>query len=142
LEPIFKVFDVVMKGKKDDAHALVEKLQIKLVGDEKDLEGKPLLKVVMRKFLPAADALLEMMVIHLPSPVTAQKYRVETLYEGPQDDPSAIGIRDCDPKGPLMVYVSKMVPTSLVSRSAFRAPTTFPVASPTCSSRAFSVPFS
>ena len=101
-----------MKGKKDAAHALVEKLQIKLVGDEKDLEGKPLLKVVMRKFLPAADALLEMMVIHLPSPQTAQKYRVETLYEGPQDDASAIGIRDCDPKGPLMVYVSKMVPTS------------------------------
>ncbi|RJE16883.1 hypothetical protein PHISCL_10780 [Aspergillus sclerotialis] len=35
----------------------------------------------MKKFLPAADALLEMMVIHLPSPVTAQKYRAETLYE-------------------------------------------------------------
>lgn len=112
LDPIFKIFDTVMKGKKEAAHALVEKLGIKLVGEEKDLEGKPLLKVVMRKFLPAADALLEMMVIHLPSPQTAQKYRVETLYEGPQDDPSAIGIRDCDPKGPLMVYVSKMVPTS------------------------------
>ena len=112
MDPIFKIFDTVMKGKKDAAHALVEKLGIKLVGEEKDLEGKPLLKVVMRKFLPAADALLEMMVIHLPSPQTAQKYRVETLYEGPQDDPSAIGIRDCDPKGPLMVYVSKMVPTS------------------------------
>ena len=53
-----------------------------------------------------------MIVIHLPSPVTAQRYRVETLYEGPLDDESAIGIRDCDPKGPLMLYVSKMVPTS------------------------------
>lgn len=101
-----------MNGKKEAAHALLEKLEIKLGGDEKDLEGKPLLKVVMRKFLPAADALLEMMVIHLPSPLTAQKYRYETLYEGPTDDASAIGIRDCDPKGPLMVYVSKMVPTS------------------------------
>jgi len=28
------------------------------------------------------------------------------------DDESAIGIRDCDPKGPLVLYVSKMVPTS------------------------------
>ena len=28
------------------------------------------------------------------------------------DDESAIGIRDCDANGPLMLYVSKMVPTS------------------------------
>ena len=35
----------------------------------------------------------EMIVINLPSPVTAQRYRVETLYEGPMDDECAIGIR-------------------------------------------------
>ena len=61
---------------------LVGKLDIKLSSEEKDLEGKPLLKIIMRKFLPAADALLEMMVIHLPSPVTAQKYRAETSVRG------------------------------------------------------------
>jgi len=112
LDPIFRVFDAVMNFKKDDVATLVEKLEIKLAGDEKDLEGKQLLKVIMRKFLPAADALLEMMILHLPSPASAQKYRMETLYEGPPDDASAIAIRDCDPKGPLMLYVSKMVPTS------------------------------
>merc|ERR1712093_552398 len=66
----------------------------------------------MKKFLPAGDSLLEMIVINLQSPVTAQRYRVETLYEGPMDDECAIAIRDCDAKGPLMLYVSKMVPTS------------------------------
>ncbi|MCJ1403826.1 hypothetical protein MMC11_007049 [Xylographa trunciseda] len=112
LEPIFKLFKATMNYKKEEVVALLAKLEIKLTGDEKDLEGKPLLKVVMRKFLPAADALLEMMVLHLPSPVTAQRYRAETLYEGPPDDEACIGIRDCDPKAPLMLYVSKMVPTS------------------------------
>ncbi|KAF2479611.1 P-loop containing nucleoside triphosphate hydrolase protein [Neohortaea acidophila] len=112
LDPIFRIFDVVMNFKKDQIPTLLEKLEIKLAADEKDLEGKALLKVVMRKFLPAADALMEMMILHLPSPATAQRYRMETLYEGPHDDESAIGIRDCDPKGPLMLYVSKMVPTS------------------------------
>ena len=112
LDPIFRIFSAVMAFKKDEIPDLLAKLDISLKGDEKELEGKALLKVVMRKFLPAADALLEMMVIHLPSPVTAQKYRVETLYEGPMDDEAAIGIRDCDPKAPLMLYVSKMVPTS------------------------------
>ncbi|WWC62382.1 elongation factor 2 [Kwoniella dejecticola CBS 10117] len=112
LDPIFRLFDSCMNYKKDEIPTLLEKLEIKLIGDEKDLEGKQLLKTVMKKFLPAGDSLLEMIVINLPSPVTAQKYRVETLYEGPQDDESAIAIRDCDAKGPLMVYVSKMVPTS------------------------------
>ena len=112
LDPIFKIFDSVMNFKKDEIPTLLEKLEIKLAPEERDLEGKPLLKAVMKKFLPAGDALLEMIVLNLPSPVTAQRYRVETLYEGPMDDESAIAIRDCDPKGPLMVYVSKMVPTS------------------------------
>jgi elongation factor 2 len=112
LDPIFKIFESTMNFKKDDLFKMIEKLDVKLLSEERDLEGKALLKVVMRKFLPAGDSLLEMIVINLPSPRTAQKYRVETLYEGPMDDESAIGIRDCDPKGPLVAYISKMVPTS------------------------------
>jgi len=112
LDPIFRIFEKVNQNKKEDVQTLLGKLDIKLSADEKDLEGKQLLKTVMRKFLPCAEALLEMIVLHLPSPVTAQKYRAETLYEGPMDDENAIAIRDCDAKGPLMLYVSKMVPTS------------------------------
>jgi elongation factor 2 len=112
LDPIFKLFDAIMNFKKEEVTKMLEKLEITLKSDEKELEGKPLLKNVMKKFLPAAEALLEMIVIHLPSPVAAQKYRAEMLYEGPADDECAIGIRDCDPNAPLMLYVSKMVPTS------------------------------
>merc|ERR1719352_2232199 len=53
-----------------------------------------------------------MIVSKLPSPVVAQKYRVENLYEGPMDDTAANAMKKCDPQGPLMMYVSKMVPTS------------------------------
>lgn len=75
-----------------------------------DLTAKALMKKVMQTWLPASDALLEMMIFHLPSPATAQKYRVENLYEGPMDDQYANAIRNCDPEGPLMLYVSKMIP--------------------------------
>ncbi|KAI9164556.1 translation elongation factor 2 [Blastocladiella emersonii ATCC 22665] len=112
LDPIFKVFDAIMNFKADQITSMLAKLDIPLKNDEKELTGKPLLKTVMKKFLPAGEALLEMIVIHLPSPATAQRYRVETLYEGPLDDESAVGIRECNPNGPLMLYVSKMVPTS------------------------------
>lgn len=50
----------------------------------------------MRTWLPAGEALLQMIAIHLPSPVTAQKYRMEMLYEGPLDDEAAIGIKVCN----------------------------------------------
>jgi elongation factor 2 len=66
----------------------------------------------MSKWLPAADCLLEMMVLHLPSPKQAQKYRTNYLYEGSQDDVCAVAMRNCDPKGPLMIYISKMVPST------------------------------
>uniref|UniRef100_A0AAZ3QM10 Elongation factor 2 n=1 Tax=Oncorhynchus tshawytscha TaxID=74940 RepID=A0AAZ3QM10_ONCTS len=112
LDPIFKVFDAVMNFKKDETAKLIEKLDIKLDTEDKEKEGKPLLKAVMRRWLPAGEALLQMITIHLPSPVTAQKYRCELLYEGPGDDEAAMGIKNCDPKAPLMMYISKMVPTT------------------------------
>lgn len=112
LDPIFRLFSAIMNFKKEETATLLEKLEINLKGEEKELEGKALLKIVMRKFLPAADAMLEMIVIHLPSPVTAQNYRAEQLYEGPADDEACLGIKKCDPAAGLMLYVSKMVPTS------------------------------
>jgi len=66
----------------------------------------------MQKWIDAADSIMEMMVLHLPSPAAAQKYRYNYLYEGPKDDPAAIAIRDCDVDGPLMMYISKMIPTN------------------------------
>jgi len=112
LSPIFQVFETCMKKPKEEAIALAEKMGVKLTVEEKDNQEKGLLKIIMRKWLPAGDALLQMIVIHLPSPVTAQKYRCEMLYEGPQDDPCATAIKACDPHGELMMYISKMVPTS------------------------------
>merc|ERR1712060_856446 len=120
LDPIYMVFDAIMNFKKEQTEKPLGKLTTatgKLVKDvlkteEKELEGKPLMKCVMRNWLPAGDAMFQMIVIHLPSPVTAQKYRAELLYEGPHDDAACMGIKNCDPEAPLMMYVSKMVPTS------------------------------
>lgn len=81
-----------MKKPKEDAIALAEKLGVKLTTEDKENQEKQLMKVIMRKWLPAGDALLQMITIHLPSPVTAQKYRMELLYEGPHDDEAALGL--------------------------------------------------
>jgi elongation factor 2 len=112
LEPIYALFNSIMNGEREKSLKMIDTIGLKLKGDERDLEGKALLKIAMRAWLPAADALLDMIVHHLPSPVVAQKYRVENLYEGDMNDECALSIKNCDPEGPLMLYVSKMVPTS------------------------------
>ncbi|CAK9293196.1 unnamed protein product [Gordionus sp. m RMFG-2023] len=114
LDPIYKIFDAINNFKKDECEKLLQRLGIydKLKTDLKELEGKALLKKVMRTWLPAGETLLQMIVIHLPSPAVAQRYRTELLYEGPADDEVATAIRECNPDGPLIMYISKMVPTS------------------------------
>jgi small GTP-binding protein len=112
LKPIKTLFDAVLNEKVDVYNKMLAKLNVTIPKDAKELRGKPLLKRIMQTWLPAAEALLEMIVNYLPSPLTAQRYRVENLYQGPLDDESANAIRECDPEGPLMMYISKMVPTS------------------------------
>ncbi|XP_013394736.1 elongation factor 2 [Lingula anatina] len=119
LTPIYNVFNKCVDGlnlENENVETpvleLIEKMGVKLSAEEKELKDKPLLKAVMRKWLPAGDALLQMICVHLPSPVTSQKYRTELLYEGPPDDKVAQAMKECDPKGELMMYISKMVPTS------------------------------
>lgn len=112
-EPIRKVIDAAMNDDRTNLFNMLEKLGVKekLKPEDIELHGKPLMKRVMQTWLPAAEALLEMIVFHLPSPKVAQQYRAETLYEGPLDDPYADSIRKCDASGPLMLYISKMIPS-------------------------------
>merc|ERR1712060_770586 len=102
----------IMNDEKDKYEKMMTTLGIVLKGDEKNLVGKPLMKRTMQVWINAADTLLAMIATKLPSPRVAQKYRVENLYEGPMDDEAPKAMRACDPAGPLMMYVSKMVPTS------------------------------
>merc|ERR1719191_805647 len=112
MTPINQLMNAIMNDDKEKYEKMMTTLGIVLKGDEKALTGKPLMKRAMQIWINAADTLLSMIVMRLPSPRVAQKYRVENLYEGPMDDEAASAIRACDPAGPLMMYISKMVPTS------------------------------
>ncbi|KAF8353873.1 hypothetical protein PRIPAC_95496 [Pristionchus pacificus] len=92
LDPIFKVFDAIINVKKEEVTPLSDRFGVKLAHEEKELTGEQLMKVFLSKWLPAGDTLLQMICIHLPSPVTAQKYRMEMLFEGPHDGEAAIAI--------------------------------------------------
>merc|ERR1712086_531715 len=112
MTPINQLMRAIMDDQKDKYEKMMVTLGIVLKGDEKSLTGKPLMKRTMQIWINAADTLLSMIVTKLPSPRVAQKYRVENLYEGPMDDEAAKAMRACEKDGPLLMYVSKMVPTS------------------------------
>jgi len=112
MDPIAKIFKMAMNDKKEKLFGLLSKLGVTMSKDDQALTQKKLLKRCMQCWLPASEALLEMMIEHLPSPVKAQKYRADCLYSGPLDDDACNGIRTCDPDGPLILYVSKMVPST------------------------------
>lgn len=112
LSPIAQLFDAVISEKKAVYEKMLTALKVTIPKDAVDLTGKPLLKRIMQTWLPAADALLLMIVNHLPSPRQAQKYRVGNLYSGPPDDECAKAIMACKADSELVMYVSKMIPTS------------------------------
>ena len=112
LEPLTKLARAVHSGKKEVYLPFLEKLGIKLSSEELETTGKILMRNVMQKWIDASDALIEMIILHLPSPKVSQKYRTLYLYQGPVDDECAKAMINCDPEGPLMMFVSKMVPTS------------------------------
>lgn len=51
------MFDVIMNFKKEEIVKLYEKLNIKLILEEKEFEGKLLLKVIMKKWFLVGEVL-------------------------------------------------------------------------------------
>ncbi|KAH3727287.1 elongation factor 2-like [Dreissena polymorpha] len=112
IEPLVKMLRACKDTDTETVLKLASNVNVTLTSEERALTGKSLMRCVMKKWLPAAEGMLDVIIEHLPSPDVAQMYRTELLYEGPMDDPVAIAMRKCDPTGPLMVYVSKMVPAA------------------------------
>lgn len=96
------------------AFLMMKSVGVKLSEDEKtQLKGRPLLELILQRWLSLSDTMIELMTVHLPSPVTAQTYRVESLYNGSLNDETAMAIRSCanmsDNSTPLTMYISKMI---------------------------------
>lgn len=80
MAPINTLCRAVLSGDNETINKMLKTLNIELSQADRELIGKPLLKIVMKTWMDAADAILEMIVLHLPSPKEAQKYRYKYLY--------------------------------------------------------------
>ena len=112
MRPVIQLCRNIMNDNFEVVWKMLETLQIVLTAAEKEKRGKDLMKCVYQKWINAAEALLEMIILKLPSPKKAQQYRAAQLYEGPVEDVCGQSIKNCDSNGALMIFISKMVPTN------------------------------
>ncbi len=68
MEPVCRLVRAIAKQEREEYEGLIEKLRIGLSQEERQLVGKELGRVVMSRWIPAADCLLETIICHLPSP--------------------------------------------------------------------------
>lgn len=71
---------------------------------------KDMVRALLRKWLPCADVIVSTAANRLPSPFESQRERAQHLYSGDESDPAFVSLRHCDANGPLMVYITKLVP--------------------------------
>jgi elongation factor 2 len=112
MRPIISMCRNIFDENLDGVWKMCDQLELKLKADEKELRLKPLFKCIFQKWINAAEALLEQIIMKLPSPKKAQKYRAAYLYEGPADDEACKAIAECDRSSGLMIFISKMIPTN------------------------------
>ena len=59
-------------------------------------------------YFPIHNAILEMVVDHLPNPIEAQKYRIGKIWGGDLTSEVGKSMTNCDPNGPLIICLSKV----------------------------------
>ncbi|MHA2180317.1 MAG: GTP-binding protein [Promethearchaeota archaeon] len=59
-------------------------------------------------YFPIHQAILEMVVDHLPNPKDAQKYRIGKIWDGNLNSDLGKAMVNCDPDGPLIICMSKV----------------------------------
>jgi len=69
MEPVIRLCRATMYGEDEKIDKMIATLGIKMKADERGLQGKLLMKNVFQKWINAADALLEMIILKLPSPL-------------------------------------------------------------------------
>jgi elongation factor 2 len=75
-----------------------------LEGEEKQNAIKEL-----EKKAPMHEVILDMAVKHFPDPIKAQKYRIPKIWHGDLESDVGKSMLNCDPKGPLVVCITKVV---------------------------------
>ncbi|EME44195.1 hypothetical protein DOTSEDRAFT_71873 [Dothistroma septosporum NZE10] len=111
LEPIYKLYSSTLSETPEDLKSTLHGLGIVLKPSQLKANANDLLKMVCQQFFGPAAGFVDMVVQHIPSPVVGARQKLENYYTGPLGSKTAVSMLDCDPDGPLVIHVSKLLTT-------------------------------
>eukprot|EP01116_Phalansterium_solitarium_P021320 TRINITY_DN6583_c0_g1_i3.p1 TRINITY_DN6583_c0_g1~~TRINITY_DN6583_c0_g1_i3.p1 ORF type:complete len:855 (+),score=281.52 TRINITY_DN6583_c0_g1_i3:219-2783(+) len=112
LEPLYKVYAQVVGEEGPTLQRTLDELGLYIKPSELLMDTRPLIKCVLSKFFGNCGGYVSMLVAHVPSPVAAARTKIAHTYTGPQNSTIAQAMARCDPKGPLMIHITKLFSNS------------------------------
>lgn len=111
LEPIYKIFSLVVGDVDSKLTTLTHELGIKLTKSESLLNIRPLLRLIFIRFFGPFSAFADMCVSKISSPVESGAKKIPHIWKGTNDSPLTTSMTSCDPDGPLVVHTTKQYPS-------------------------------
>lgn len=150
--PLIRLQNSIMGKNFETTQKILKNINVQVRDSDWEKPEEDLLRIIFKKWINAAESILNMCVEHLPSPKEAQKYRISTLFKGVKsserkesseseenemvenyeeekvaeqeeseeetkgyddDDLVIEAMENCDPKGPTMIFISKLFPLGL-----------------------------
>lgn len=111
LEPMYKIFSQIVGDVDENLPRVCDELGISLTKEEKKINVRPLLRLVMKRFFGAFSGFVDMCVEHVPSPALNAHTKIEHVYTGSMETELAEAMVQCDADGPLMIHTTKLYPT-------------------------------
>ena len=117
LKPIYQIYKMAEEHDIDKLKDVVKQIGLKLP-DDVWLEESPrtMVKRILSKWMPVEKAVLDMAIEFLPSPLNAVKPvseggydRARSTWSGEMDTELGNQLQHCDPNGPVMIVLSKMI---------------------------------
>ncbi|MFH1823240.1 MAG: elongation factor EF-2 [archaeon] len=78
------------------------------ITDAYSTDNEDKIKELMKK-APIYKVIMDMVVKHLPNPITAQDYRVRKIWHGDLESKEGKALLNCDPNGPVVFVPTKIV---------------------------------
>ncbi|KAF3938478.1 hypothetical protein ABW19_dt0204373 [Dactylella cylindrospora] len=112
LEPLYKLYAHTIGESATNLKATLASLGITLKPAQYKMDAGDLLKVVCEQFFGTSTGFVDMILQHVPSPVSGARAKIESCYTGPLDTEVAESMLNCDQNGPLVIQVTKLYNTT------------------------------